>query len=344
MYYRLKKIFFTFLLFLISSPSYAIVAGGNVSVQHEWPTHSEFDQLSFCEQINHDGGEKSHYSWANQFFFKNGNAGYIGLQNSKEEHFVNDSIWKATGWKSKQCHYFDYEGSGVQCQIKMPRKTGHPYKLNVSKKDNLVTGVIIDLMDDTETTVGVIEVPQTFGKFNGSLSFVEEYSQGSEQLSSCFVMGMQSAIFRAPIGNKTVKAKQSTYTYRNCNDPYVVQAACNDEACINTVSNLGGMLLPHALEGTPEVSLVNGQDLSAQTISDALKKADLIVIRSQDGYWTPHIYFPKPHLLKGKSIFVDHRANYSSSLHVDNSVKEVKIGTQLMYMSDGNRWNIIKTH
>lgn len=35
-------------------------------------------------------------------------------------------------------------------------------------------------------------------------------------------MGMQSSIFRAPIGDNTVKAKQSTYTYGNCNDPYVV--------------------------------------------------------------------------------------------------------------------------
>nr|WP_244426896.1 hypothetical protein [Bartonella senegalensis] len=228
----------------------------------------------------------------------------------------------------------------MQCRVKMPWKTGHQYKLNISKSENLVTGTITDLMDDTETTVGVIEVPKTFGRLNGSLGFVEEYSQGGGQLSSCFVVGTQSSIFRAPIGDNTVKAKQSTNTYGNCNDPYVVQAACNDDACINTVSNLGAVASPHV----PAVSLVNGKDLSAQTISDALKAVDLIVVRSHDGFWASHIYFPQPRLFKWKSIFVDHRATYSSSFHVNNGVKEVKTATQLMYMSDGDRWKIIETH
>ncbi|GAA5109045.1 hypothetical protein [Bartonella jaculi] len=47
------------------------------------------------------------------------------------------------------------------------------------------------------------------------------------------------------------------------------------------MSNLGGIPPPHAAE----VILVNGKDLSAQTISDALKAVDLIVICSKDGYW-----------------------------------------------------------
>ncbi|WP_236095487.1 hypothetical protein [Bartonella henselae] len=88
----------------------------------------------------------------------------------------------------------------MQCRIKIPWKTGHQYEFDVSKKENLVTGTITDLMDGTKITVGVIEVPKTFGKFYASLGFVEEYSQGDGQLLSFFVMGMQSSIFRAPIG------------------------------------------------------------------------------------------------------------------------------------------------
>lgn len=121
--------------------------------------------------------------------------------------FFNYSIWKAVGWKRGQCHYFSHEGSGVQCDIKVPWKIGHQYKLDVSKNKNLVTGTITDLTNGKKTIVGVIEVPKTYDKFRGSLGFVEEYSQGNNQLSSCFVMGMQRSIFKNPIGDGTIKAK-----------------------------------------------------------------------------------------------------------------------------------------
>ncbi|WP_208434639.1 hypothetical protein [Bartonella taylorii] len=164
--------------------------------------------------------------------------------------------------------------------------------------------------------------------------------QGDKQLSSCFVIGMQSSIFRSPVGDNKVKAEQSTYAYGNCKDPYEVQAACNNDACISTVSNFGGIPSPHA----PEVALANEKDLSAQTISDVLKANNLIVIRARDGSWASNIHFPQPQPFKWKSIFVDHRAGYSSSLHVNDSVTKVNKGTHIMYMSDGNRWKVIKTH
>ncbi|HHH1997740.1 TPA: DUF3472 domain-containing protein [Yersinia enterocolitica] len=249
-------------------------------------------------------------------------------------------MWKAKGWKSGECSHFDHEGSGVQCQIVVPWKTGHQYKLDVSKNGNLVTGIVTDLMDGTVTTVGVIEVPDTFGKLYSSSGFVEEYSQGNDQLSSCYVMGTQSSIFPNPIGDDITKAKQSSHTYGNCNDPYVVQTACNDGACINTVSNLGAIPSPNA----STVSIVDGSDLAAESIYSALNKFDLVVIRSQDGNWAPNIFFPQPGTLKWKSIFVDHRAGYSSSIHVNGGVTTVNEGQRLMYMSDGSSWTIIHPH
>ncbi|WP_246787189.1 hypothetical protein [Bartonella taylorii] len=65
----------------------------------------------------------------------------------------------------------------MQCDIEVPWKTGHQYKLDVSKDGNLVIGIITNLMDGTKTIVGVIEIPNTFGKFYNSLSFVAEFSQ-----------------------------------------------------------------------------------------------------------------------------------------------------------------------
>ncbi|QZN97767.1 DUF3472 domain-containing protein [Symbiopectobacterium purcellii] len=338
MQYSIRKMSLAPILFLISQSSYAVLAGGIVAVEHTWPTNSEFNKLSFFQKISTDGGRNSNYYWANQFYFKRGDSGYIGLQNrGKGTHAFNDSIWNAKGWKTGNCGYFNHEGSGVQCQIIVPWKTGHQYKLDVSKKGSLVTGVITDMMDGTAITVGVIEVPETFGKLYSSSGFVEEYSQGDDQLSSCYVMGTQSSTFLNPIGDDTTTARQSTTTYGNCNDPYVVQAACNDQACINNVSDLGAIASPDA----PTVAIVNNNDLTAKSISNELSKANLVVIHSKDGAWAPNVYFPSPITFKWKSIFVNHNATNSSYFQINGTAKKIDKGGLNMYISDGNRWNII---
>jgi len=341
MHHGIKKTLLVPLLFLISPLSQAVVAGGIVSLRHAWPESAEFNKLSFFQQISNDGGTGARYFWANEFHFKQGDGGYIGLQNrGNGVHAFNYSIWQATGWKSGTCSFFNHENSGVQCQIIVPWKSGHQYKLDVSKNGNLVTGVVIDQMDGTTTTVGVIEVPERFGKLNASSGFVEEYSQGDGQLSSCYVMGAQSSTFLNPTGDDHTKAGQSTFTYGNCNDPYVVKAACDGDACINTVSNLGAVASLNA----PTVSIVNNNTLTAETLAGALNKVDLVAIRSEDGHWAPNIYFPHPDTLKWKSIFIDHRAGYASSVHVNGTITQVKKGQQLMYMSNGSSWKVINSN
>lgn len=338
MNYRIKRNLLAPLLFLISPLSHAVVVGGIVAINHSWPANSEFNKLSFFQQVNDDGGINSHYYWANQFYLKQGSVAYIGLQNrGNGVHAFNYSIWNAKGWKSDNCSYFSHEGSGVQCQIVVPWKTGHQYKLDVSKNGNLVTGVVIDLMDGTTTMVGVIEVPESFGKLYASSGFVEEYSQGNAQLSSCYVIGAQSSVFLSPIGDDKIKAGQSSHTYGNCNDPYVVKTACSGDACINTISNLRAIASPNA----PTVSIANNSNLTAETLSNALSGVDLVAIRSQNGDWAPNIYFPKPDTLKWKSIFVDHRADTSSSVHVNDAITQVNKDQHIMYMSDGSRWTVI---
>ncbi|MEI7200463.1 DUF3472 domain-containing protein [Pectobacterium parvum] len=240
---------------LFFSPSvHAVVVGGIVAIEHSWPENSEFNKLSFFQKIVNDGGIDSHYYWENQFHFKQGDGGYIGLQNKGDNtHAFNYAIWSAKGWKSGECGHFDNEGSGVHCEIVVPWKMGHQYKLDVSMNGNLVTGVVTNLTDGSTTTVGVIEIPDTYGKLYASSGFFEEFSQGNGPLSSCYVMRAQRSIFQAPLGDDKTEAEQSTYTYGNCNNPYVVQASGTDNACTNTIKNLGAIASPDA----PEVSIVN---------------------------------------------------------------------------------------
>ncbi|WP_246744201.1 DUF3472 domain-containing protein [Bartonella grahamii] len=176
MYSKVKNILIIILFFLISKPSYAVFAGKVVTMQHEWPHNMSFDTFSFFQQITYDGGPHSIYFWGNEFHFKNGKSGYIGLFN-RGTRTIHFSIQKATGWKSEKCKHFTHEGSGVRCEIEFPWKIGTRYRLDVSKNGNLVTGTIIDLIADKATTVGVIEVPNTFGKLHKSSSFVEDHSR-----------------------------------------------------------------------------------------------------------------------------------------------------------------------
>jgi hypothetical protein len=326
-------------LLLISPLSHAVVAGGIVSLKHEWPAGESYKTMSFYQQIGNDGGVKAHYFWANQFHFKGGDGGYIGLQNRGDGvHAFNYSIWKAKGWKSGNCRHFSHEGSGVQCDIEYPWKVGHVYKLQVVKEGNLVKGLINDQMTGLTKVVAVIEVPDTFGDINASSGFVEEYSQGNGQLSSCSGIAAQSSTFFKPAAGDGVRAKQSTETYGNCDDNFVVQAACNNNACINSINNLGAVA---SLE-VKRVPVVHSTDLGAQVITNSLSDTHEVLVLLSKSRWAPNINFPSPAQHKWKSIFVDHRASNESLLHVNGSVLRVNKGQQLSYISDGKVWKAVE--
>lgn len=340
MYRNIKKLFLIFLFLLISKPSYAVFAGKVITMQHTWRHNTFFDSLYFSQQINYDGGADAIYFWGNQFQFKDGKSGYIGLFN-RGTRTVHFSIWNATGWKSDKCKHFTHKNSGVRCEIEFPWKLGRRYQLDVSKNGNLVTGTISDLITGKTTTVGVIEVPSSFGKLYNSSSFVEDHSRWKRHLSSCYVLSPQSSIFFNPTADKSgtpYQALQEASAQGICKDSYVVQIACNLSYCMNNISDLGGLASPV----TKNVRISNGKDLSAKTISDALKKEELIAIRLLNGSWSPNISLPEAHLFKWKSIFIDHQAALSSSLHINNSTQKITTGQKIMYMSDGKIWKMMQ--
>ncbi|MBB4076228.1 hypothetical protein GGR08_000521 [Bartonella fuyuanensis] len=343
MYPIIKKLLFILLFFLMSKPSYAVFAGKVIIMEHRWPENILFDKFSFTQQITHDGGPDSIYFWGNHFQFENGRSGYIGLFN-RDRHTIHFSIRNATSWKSGKCKHFTQEGSGVRCEIDFPWKIGIRYKLDVSKNGNLVTGSVTNLISGEKTTVGTIEVPSKFGKLHKSYGFVEDHSRWKRHLSSCYVLSPQSSTFFSPRAvqkNIEYEANLSASTQGKCTDPYIIQTACTFSFCMNSISDLGGLASPSA---GPEISISNGKDLSAQTIFDVLKKKELVVIRSKDRSWAPNIFLPSPTSFKWKSIFIDHQATSSSTLHTNHTTQKLKTGQKIMYMSDGKIWKIMKTN
>ncbi|WP_375639399.1 MULTISPECIES: hypothetical protein [unclassified Bartonella] len=108
---------------------------------------------------------------------------------------------------------------------------------------------------------------------------------------------------------------------------------------MTSISDFGGLASPTA---KPEIPISNGKDLSAETISNVLKQKELVVIRSKNRSWAPNIFLPSPDLFKWKSIFIDHLAASSSTLHTTHGTQKITTGQKIMYMSDGKTWKIMK--
>lgn len=237
---------------LLAAPAaQAVVVGGIVSTDARWPAASAgYDRMTFYDQVDRDGGVRSNYYWANQFWFVGGDGGYIGLQNRSGQHWLNFSIWLASGWDPASraaCSHFSHEGSGVQCQLQWDWKPGHKYKVDLVRASNRVTGTVTDLMSGDSVAVATILIPTAWAGFkNAAVSFVEEFSQGSGQLASCSAIGAQSSVFYRPVANGNLPAaSHTTRTYGNCNDRNIAHAACDaDGKCINLVSDLGGYPSP----------------------------------------------------------------------------------------------------
>lgn len=105
---------------------------------------------------------------------------------------------------------------------------------------------------------------------------------------------------------------------------------------------LANFVVTYSPANTLEVTIVDRNDLTAQTLSNALSTESQVVIHFLNGRWAPNIYFPLPESFKSKQIFIVSEATYSSLIHVNSSVTKLKKGQQLMYISDGSSWVLLQ--
>ncbi|UNE53851.1 hypothetical protein [Bartonella machadoae] len=334
---RMKSVLLIFLVFLLSQPSYALSSDRMATIEHIWPNKMLFDHLSFFQQITHASDSRSTYFWGNQFQFQNGKNGYIGFS-KKDTHTIHFSIENALGWKEGKCKNVTKKSLRVRCAVSLPWKIGRRYQFDISKSSNLVTATVTDLIAKKTIKIGTIAVPNTFGKFYKSLSFVKHHTRGKKELLSCFALGAQSSIFLNPTGNNTIKARLKASHQGRCDDPYVVQTFCQIDSCINNINDLGGLPSPKA----PKLIIANKKDLLAQTLLNTLKKEEMIAVRLQDNHWAPKIFFPPAGPLENKLIFVDNQAPYDTFLDIDGTTQKIIKGQQIMYISDGKRWKIMQ--
>lgn len=267
---RFTRLFVLLMCLVVSPLAGAVVAGGMVAVNRQWPaSDTGFLDMEFGVTVVQEPGRNGFTYWADQFWFKGGDGGYIGLQQrDANKKALNFSIWQATGWvaeKGANCAFFGHEGSGVQCWIDYGWKQGTTYNIRVTAEDlGHWAAYITDTAGGATRKVATIQVPQTWGGIYATASFVEDYAQGADQRDSCEAVPPTSAVFHLPKAeNGTVLPLSSTArTYGTC--VAIARASCTvGQDCIGSANVYGNLGSPKTLR-----NLVNGYCLDTPAGDD----------------------------------------------------------------------------
>ncbi|MET0581533.1 MAG: RICIN domain-containing protein [Pseudoxanthomonas sp.] len=242
---------------LIASPfANAVVAGGLVAFDHKWPASDiGYLDMDFYLTVTQEPGQNGYTYWANQFWFKGGDGGYIGLQQrAGTTKAVNFSIWKATSWTAEsgaQCAYFEHEGNGVQCWIEYQWSQRKKYKLRlVAESLGSWAASVTDIASGQTRKIATIRVPQTWGGLKETTNdFVEDFAQGSDQRASCTAVPATSAVFHRPAAeNGTVSPTSSAARITGvCGS--IARASCTlEQDCIGSANRFGNVGDPKLLK------------------------------------------------------------------------------------------------
>lgn len=229
-----------------------VVPGGMVAVGHKFPADPVNDKqtgyynLDMFLTIDVEPKGKSHYFWATQFFFHNGNGGYMGLQTGAnmggtEMKIAIFSIWDALDAKKgsvegAEAGTFGGEGVGYQCKIPFDWKEDTQYRLRLFEvadarypdQPEWWGAWVMDMETMDETQIGQIKVPADWGWMKGSSDFFVEYYLSTP---SCEEIPHQKATLHSPTrenGQVRPTAITKAETYGTCARSASVHANLSD--------------------------------------------------------------------------------------------------------------------
>lgn len=135
------------------------------------------------------------YFWAHQFSYMKVDGGYIGLQsNGSSVSGVRGKTavfsvfgtgingYPSTSCLTQQAGFDGYDKAGTSCRIPYNWVIGHRYRINVkhvgtnaTRATNIWRGYIVDVNTGVTTTIGNIEVPQSWQYINTNTVMWTEY-------------------------------------------------------------------------------------------------------------------------------------------------------------------------
>jgi len=169
-----------------------ITPGGILSVKHKWPNSKKFDNQDTFLTINQEPVEVSYYFWAQQFWFINGDGGYLGVQTGGQINGLNTkiaifSVWQALDAKKANstnswAGAFGHEGTGFSCKIPFDWRQNIKYRLRLMKNasdtppiSNSWSAFIQEVSTGIEECIGQILLPSQWGGLTRDSNFFVEY-------------------------------------------------------------------------------------------------------------------------------------------------------------------------
>jgi hypothetical protein len=202
------------------------------SAQFAWPDLGPQGayNLDFMLTINNEAPE---YYWAHQFYFKNGDGGYMGLQTSARFNGTRTkvaifSIWNAKsaeGAANGMSEAFGHEGSGYSCRIPYNWQQGVQYRVRLWKIEDNSNGDswwgawVTDMRTQKDDFIGKILVPASWSGLKPvSINFVEYWGMQDGKRHNCSEIPYTNSLFSFPSMNDgTINPLNAAYkAYGEC--------------------------------------------------------------------------------------------------------------------------------
>jgi len=290
----LRFVCFLCALSMSASPAFAVIAGGMVSNTYHFPSNANgYNSVSASIQVTDEPGANGNTFYAHQFYLvgdPNG-GGYTGIQQgSNSTKIAIFSIWNVsyTSSEGSNCRSFGGEGTGVTCQINYAWSVGVNYTFSVAQiATNAGTGnstwraTVTNTRTGVSTTIGDIYVPTSYGKLQPvAAQFVENFTQGTQQYSSCSQVPATTVAFRSPLMDGVPVTSASTTTYGDCAS--IARSECStNNTCIATINQNGivgtNFLAQNAVNHYCADTLAGGTSLGLYTCAQGQNNANQIL-------------------------------------------------------------------
>lgn len=223
-----------FITLLFSSSVYGSPSYADYSFKENGP----FFNFDIYSTWDHDIELSTGIYPAFNFYFQNGQGGYMGMQSDNLGKHVLFSIWDDVNGSmsampvSSNCKRFSHEGTGTMCLNDFSWAAGREYRLRVWVLD--VVGNtqnwgawILDTVSQQETNIGVISLRnsgeyQGYGWLTRSSVFLERYI--SAPLGGCDAQPVAKVIWRGPYANNSEATANRA----------VVSFSHNPTSCLNS--------------------------------------------------------------------------------------------------------------
>jgi hypothetical protein len=198
----------------------SFVPGGIISIEHTWPLGNNYIEHSATLLIESEPKLESAYFWAQQFWFSNGDGGYMGIQTGGDLHALRQkiaifSIWKALAAEKSTITNsfagpFDHEGSGFSCKIPFEWKEGTMYilKLKNIESDTWWEASIEEVESTSISTIGRIQVPENWGNLKSKSNFFIEYFRPVNQ---CEDLPFEKTYFGEPVMKNNMEVRPNEH-------------------------------------------------------------------------------------------------------------------------------------